>query len=206
MISTRVISVNRRLCIGRVEQRGEGQDLADNQAADDGARKRAEPPDHNDHKALDKELFTHVRDDSGERRVDYTRDASGHRTEREHDHEGPAHVSTQELDHERILDPCAHHKAYSRAIQQQVETEQDQRGDADRFHAIERIEEEVEVDDALSPGRNRHALALATEGIADTFDHHDGETERDKDLILMRPVIVETDQSALKCKAENKER
>ena len=54
-----------------------------------------------------------------------------------------------------------------------------------------------EIDDALAPARQRHPLAQAAEDVTDGLDHHDAESERDQDLIFLRPAIVEADQAAL---------
>lgn len=61
----------------------------------------------------------------------------------------------------------------------------------------------MEVDDAVPPGRDRDSLALAAEKIMDRFDDHDGEPERDEDLILVRPIVVKADQSAFEQEAED---
>ena len=73
--------------IAGIDHRGDAEDLAGDQAAQDGARERADAADHDHDEGLDQDHLAHVGRQRHDRRVDDAGEARGHGADTEHDHE-----------------------------------------------------------------------------------------------------------------------
>src|SRR6185295_6966589 len=97
--------------VAGVDHRGQADDLAGDQAADDRAGERADAADDDDDERLYEDRLADVGRERDDRRVDDAGEAGGHRADAEHDHEDAVDVDAERVDHHRILDARAHDHA-----------------------------------------------------------------------------------------------
>src|SRR6185437_13069628 len=102
--------------VAGIDHRGDADDFAGDQAAENGAGERSDAADHHHHEGFDQDIVADARRQRNHRRVDDAGKAGRHRADAEHDHEDAVDVDAERIDHHRILDAGAHDHAEPGAV------------------------------------------------------------------------------------------
>src|SRR5262245_326745 len=97
--------------IARVEHRCDADDLASDQATENGTGKGADPADHDDDECLHQDRLADIGRDRDNRSVDDASKASRHGANTEHQHEDLVDIDAKRIDHGGILNASAHDHA-----------------------------------------------------------------------------------------------
>src|SRR5690606_2622208 len=180
-----------------IEHRGDGDDLARDEATDHRAGERADAANDNHHKGLHQYGLAHVGRDRDDGCIDDAGEACGHGSDAENQHEDLVDVDSQRIDHHRVLYTGANDHADARAVQHEVEDQQSHRDDAEQGQPVSRVDHEAQIGDADQGRRRRNRLRQASEKEAHRLHKDDPEAKGHQELIFIRPRIEVTDDEPL---------
>ena len=167
----------------------EGIDLADQQAADEGAAQASHPADDDDDEGGDENFGIHAG-------IEPEHGASRDAAERGQRHAGAEDAGEEERDigaeprrHGGVVDAGAHHGADAAAVEEQPQQQRHRKAEPDQEQAVGREHAEPDLGGALEDLRRRQPHDHAAPYRLHQIEEHEGEAEGQQHLVHVAAAI-----------------